>query len=47
MGVNQAETHVDFMIGTPTLRVIGVCADGSEVAIMEDGRFAAAVVGQE
>ena len=45
LGVNQAETHVDFMIGTATMNVTGICADGSEVAIMAGGRFAPAVVG--
>ena len=45
LGVNQAETHVDFMIGTATMNVTGLCADGSEVAIMVDGKFAPAVAG--
>jgi aminopeptidase len=45
LGVNQAETHVDFMIGTATMNVTGICADGNEVAIMAGGRFAPAVVG--
>jgi aminopeptidase len=40
LGVNAAETHVDFMIGTPTMNVTGLCADGSKVAIMINGRFA-------
>jgi aminopeptidase len=43
-GVNQAETHVDFMIGAATMNVTGLCADGSETPIMVDGRFAPAVV---
>ncbi len=39
LGANVSDTHVDFMIGSSTMRVTGICADGSEVAIMEDGRF--------
>ena len=38
-GVNESDTHVDFMIGTPTMQVIGRCLDGREVTIMHDGRF--------
>lgn len=39
LGVNKADAHLDVMIGTPTLRLTGLCADGSEVVIMEDGQF--------
>ena len=45
LGVNFSDTHVDFMIGTATMQVTGLCADGGEVAIMRTGRFAAAVQG--
>lgn len=38
-GINDSDTHCDLMIGTPTMRVIGICADGSEVTIMQDGQF--------
>lgn len=38
-GVNQSDTHVDFMIGTPTMQVDGLCADGRQVALMRDGQF--------
>lgn len=38
-GVNDSDTHVDFMIGTPTMKLIGTCADGREILLMEDGRF--------
>ena len=31
------------MIGTATMNVTGLCADGREVAIMRAGRFEAAV----
>jgi aminopeptidase len=38
-GLNDAETHVDFMIGTSTMDVTGICVDGSHVAIMKSGQF--------
>ncbi len=38
-GVNFADTHVDFMIGTPTMALYGQCADGREIALMVDGQF--------
>jgi aminopeptidase len=44
-GVNESDTHCDLMIGTPTMDVIGHCADGSQVTIMERGEFVAEVVG--
>ncbi|MBK8049160.1 MAG: aminopeptidase [Anaerolineales bacterium] len=42
-GLNRAETHVDFMIGTPTMHIHGITATGDKVPIMENGRFVAAV----
>lgn len=39
-GVNVSDTHVDFMIGTPTMRLLGQCADGREITLMVEGRFA-------
>ena len=39
MGVNRSSLHVDVMIGTPTMRVIGLGVDGAEVPIMENGQF--------
>lgn len=38
-GINESDTHVDFMVGTPTMQVTGIRPDGSEVPIMVDGRF--------
>lgn len=38
-GVNDSETHVDFMIGTPTMRIEGITADGSRITIMDQGAF--------
>jgi aminopeptidase len=45
VGINESKVHVDFMIGTPTMRVIGIRADGSEVLVMENGRFTADALG--
>jgi aminopeptidase len=42
-GVNQAETHVDFMVGTPTMDVTGLSDDGRRIPIMRAGRFVAEV----
>jgi aminopeptidase len=39
MGLNESHTHEDFMIGTPTMDVFGVCADGSTVQLMKAGMF--------
>jgi aminopeptidase len=38
-GINQSDEHEDFMIGTPSMNVLGTCADGSQVTIMQDGQF--------
>lgn len=43
-GVNVADTHVDFMIGTPTMNLYGHCADGRELTLMENGQFTANVL---
>jgi aminopeptidase len=39
LGVNQAETHVDFMVGTPTMDVTGISDDGRRIPLMRAGRF--------
>lgn len=43
-GVNVADTHVDFMIGTPTMNLYGHCADGRELTLMANGQFTADVL---
>ncbi len=45
-GINESDTHCDLMIGTPTMRVIGLRADGAEVDVMDKGQFVAAVFGE-
>ena len=39
-GVNQSITHVDFMVGTSDLSVVGITHDGKEVAVFVNGNFA-------
>jgi len=36
---NQSSIHVDFMIGTSDMRVVGTRADGSEVLVFENGDY--------
>lgn len=44
-GVNKSDLHLDVMIGTPTLNVTGHLSDGTELAIMREGRYTPALVG--
>jgi hypothetical protein len=46
-GINLAETHVDFMIGTPTMEVTGIRSDGSRVPIMRQGMFSGAALSEK
>lgn len=39
MGLNNCNNHVDFMIGTDDLEVIGITHDKKEIKIMENGNF--------
>ncbi len=38
-GANESLTHVDFMVGTEDLEIIGIKADGSEIVVFENGNF--------
>ena len=40
MGINDSALHVDFMIGTDDLSLIGIKKDGSEFVIFENGLWA-------
>ncbi len=40
MGINDSALHVDFMIGTDDLSIVGVKKDGSEFTIFENGLWA-------
>ena len=39
VGVNASATHVDFMIGTDDLDVVGICVDGTEVPVFVNGQW--------
>lgn len=39
-GVNDSLIHVDFMVGTKDLSIVGVREDGTEVPVFVDGNFA-------
>lgn len=39
-GLNVSKTHVDFMVGTKDLSIVGTDANGKEVAIFKDGNWA-------
>ena len=38
-GLNDSITHVDFMIGTPDLSIVGTTHDGKEIPVFVDGNF--------
>ena len=39
-GINDSMIHVDFMIGTPDLSIVGITRDGKRVQIFENGTWA-------
>lgn len=39
-GMNNSITHVDFMIGTSDLNIVGTTYNGKEIAVFENGNFA-------
>lgn len=39
-GLNQSLTHVDFMVGTRDLSIVGTTRDGKEIPVFVDGNFA-------
>ena len=39
-GLNDSFTHVDFMIGTSDLSIVGTTHDGKEIPVFIDGNFA-------
>lgn len=39
-GLNRSMTHVDFMVGTADLSIVGVTHDGREIPVFVDGNFA-------
>ena len=39
-GLNDSITHVDFMVGTPDLSIVGTTHDGEEIPVFVEGNFA-------
>lgn len=39
VGVNKSSTHVDFMIGTDDLDIMGIRADGEEIPVFVNGQW--------
>ncbi|MCI2057030.1 MAG: aminopeptidase [Oscillibacter sp.] len=42
-GLNDSITHVDFMVGTKDLSIVGTTHDGREIPVFIDGNFAPAI----
>ena len=40
LGINESLVHVDFMIGTSDLEILGMTSDGKEIPIFRNGNFA-------
>ena len=40
VGLNRSMTHVDFMVGTSDLSIVGTTRDGREIPVFVDGNFA-------
>lgn len=38
-GANDSMTHVDFMVGTEDLSIVGITADGQEIEVFKDGNL--------
>ena len=39
-GINHSLSHVDFMIGSEDLNIVGITEDGKEIALFKDGNWA-------
>ncbi|MCL2698704.1 MAG: aminopeptidase [Defluviitaleaceae bacterium] len=39
LGLNNSDSHVDFMIGSADMKVTGFTQDWKEIAVMKDGKF--------
>ncbi len=38
-GANYSLTHVDFMFGSPCMKIEGICEDGTRISVFEKGDF--------
>ena len=43
-GINDSKQHVDFMIGTDDLNIVGETVDGEIIPIFENGKFSSLIV---
>ena len=39
-GINDSLIHVDFMVGSKDMRIVGTTADGKEVEVFKEGNWA-------
>ena len=39
-GINDSIIHVDFMIGSPDMEIVGVKKDGTEIPVFKNGTWA-------
>lgn len=39
LGINQSINHVDFMVGTSDLEIVGTTPDGRQITVFENGNF--------
>ena len=37
--INDSQIHIDFMVGTPDMHIVGTTADGQEVVVFDNGDF--------
>ena len=40
IGVNDSLTHVDFMVGSSEMNIVGITKEGKEIQIFKDGNWA-------
>ena len=40
LGINDSMIHVDFMVGTRDLSIVGIDKNGKEIQIFKDGTWA-------
>lgn len=45
-GINSSKQHVDFMIGTDDLNIVGYTKDNRKINIFTDGKFSSDIVGK-
>lgn len=39
LGVNDSKAHVDFMVGTADLDIVGITKDNKKIQIFKNGNF--------